>query len=118
MSSLVMPMLSTISLVIGGWYLTTAVARWRDDPVWYDRAEVVGGAAGLASVISYRPLAHALEDLFLVQRPLLWSLRWTLIGIVAGMMLTIGAKVVFERNGIWTPPDGVEEKRRIDIHGD
>jgi len=117
-SMLLLPLASTISLVVAAWYLTTAVARQRDDPVWYDRAEIIGGAAGLVSIVSYLPIATALAEMFLLQRPRLWALRWTLIGTVCGMMLTIGAKVIAERNDIWTAPDGVDDRRRIDIHGD
>jgi hypothetical protein len=110
--------IATVAVVLCGWYTTLQLAWMFDSPAWYDRAEIVGGAAGLASLYGWLPIARGYERMFIVDKPVLWGLRWTLIATVVAMVAALGAKIIAERNEIWTPVDGVLDRRRIDIYDD
>jgi len=111
-------MLSTIVFCTGVWYAVIQYARWREDPVWWDRAEIVGGVAGLVTIVGWLPLGRALDRWGLVDKPVLWSLKWTLIGVVTAMFFTLITKILLEEEGIWDPVEGVEERREMTFGDD
>lgn len=111
-------LLSTIVFCAGVWYAVLQYSRWRASPEWYERAEIVAGAAGLVTIFSWLPLANALARWTLVDKPILWSLKWTLIGVVSAMMLLLAVKIGLEQTGYWEPVDGVEDRRKFDFGDD
>jgi len=113
---MILPLVATVAIVLSSWHAVLSIARWRKSPRLYRWSEVVAGAVGLIGIYAWLPLAKGLAFWGMVQKPLLWSLHWTLVGIVTGLLFAIGAKVVLEREGVIEPVDGVLEDRRIDIY--
>lgn len=111
-------LLSTIVFCTGVWYAVIQYARWRDSPVWWDRAEIVAGAVGLVTIVAWLPMARGFARWGLVDKPILWSLKWTLIGVVSAMIVTLAIKIGLEQSGYWDPVDGVEERREVSFGDD
>jgi len=104
---------SSFLFVAGVWYAVIQYARYRDDPVWWDRAEIVGGVAGLVTIVAWLPLAEALARWQLVEQPVLWSLKWTLIPTVVAMASLLAIKIFAEEHEYWTPPTGTNDRREV-----
>jgi len=109
-------LLATVGVVLCVWYSTLQLARLLESPAWYERAEIVGGVVGLSTLTTWHSIAHELVFLGAVSRPLLWALKWTVTGAAVGMVLALATKIFAERQAIWTPVDGVLERRKIDIY--
>lgn len=112
-----LPAAATISITLGVWFAVLQFAWDRDSAVWYDRAEVVGGAAGLLGVIPFLEISRALATFGIVDHVFLWALRWALIVIVGSLFMALFTRLMFENTKHritethWPLPTGLADRR-------
>jgi hypothetical protein len=112
-----LPAVATMSITLGVWFAVLQFAWDRDSAVWYDRAELVGGAAGLLGVIPFLEISRALAAHGIVDHVFLWALRWALIVVVTSLMMALFIRLMTENTNhpivetYWPLPTGLEERR-------